>query len=167
MNVVTIITTTISLIRKIKEKIMCESSKYSQFKNYILFQEDFLFKISLYFIFNEENAIKTSNNNVPKFMLTYEKFKEYLIKLRNYAKNSCGIKCQSDEMCLGHKTLNLMQEYDDFMFDSVERKSLYFKHVKFIKFKDDNEPMFSYVLIATNEVDLGWKTWSQRMSYLL
>ena len=141
-------------------------SIYSQFKKYKLFQEDFLFTISLYFILNEENVIKTSYNNYPKFMMTYEKFKEYLIKLRNYAKNSCGIVCQSNDMCLGHQTLDLMQKYDDFMFDSVERQSLYYKHVKFIKFKDDNETMFGYVLIASDEVDLGWKTWSQRMSYL-
>ena len=142
------------------------TSMYEAFKKYILFQEDFLFKISLYFIFNEENRVETLNGEL-KFMLTYEKFKKYLNKLRDYAKNSCGIVCQSDEQCLGHQTLELMQKYDDFMFDSVERRALYYKHVKFIKIKDDNKPMFGFVLVPINEIDLGWKTWSERMSYLL
>lgn len=139
---------------------------YERFKNYILFQEDFLFKISLYFIFNEENYVETISGKL-KFVLTYKQFKEYLIKLRNYAKNSCGVVCQSDEKCLGHQTLELMQNYDDFMFDSVERRALYYKHVKFIKRKNDNDPMFGFILVPINEVDLGWKTWSQRMNYLI
>ena len=139
---------------------------FEAFKNYVLFQEDFLFKISLYFIFNEENCVKTVNGEL-KFVLTYEKFKKYLLKLRNYAKNSCGVVCQSDEQCLGHKTLELMQNYDDFMFDSVERRAVFYKHVKFIKRKDDNDPMFGFILVPINEKDLGWDTWSKRMSYLL
>ena len=139
---------------------------YEGFKNYTLFQEDFLFKISLYFILNEENYVKTLSGE-PKFVLTYEKFKKYLVKLREYAKNSCGIVCQSDEQCLGHKTLNLLQSYDDFMFDSVERRALYYKHVKFIKRKGDTDPMFGYILVPINEVDLGWKTWLERMRYLI
>ena len=139
---------------------------YEHFKNYILFTEDFVFKISLYFIFNEQNAVKTANGEL-KFVLTYKQFKEYLIKLRNYAKNSCGIVCRCDEKCLGHQTLELMQKYDDFMFDSVERRACYYKHVKFIKRKDDNDPMFGFILVPINEVDLGYKTWSQRMSYLI
>ena len=142
------------------------TSMYESFKKYILFQEDFLFKISLYFIFNEENRIETINGEL-KFVLTYQKFKKYLLKLREYAKNSCGIVCQSNEQCLGHKTLELMQKYDDFMFDSVERRAVFYKHVKFIKRKDDNNPMFGFELFPMNEVDLGWKTWSERMSYLL
>ena len=142
------------------------TSMFEAFKNYILFEEDFLFKISLYFIFNEENCVKTVSGEL-KFVLTYEKCKKYLLKLRNYAKNSCGIVCQSDEQCLGHKTLDLMQRYDDFMFDSVERRAVFYKHVKFIKRKDDNDPMFGFILVPINEKDLGWDTWSKRMSYLL
>ena len=130
------------------------TSMFEAFKNYVLFQEDFLFKISLYFIFNEENCVKTVNGEL-KFVLTYEKFKKYLLKLRNYAKNSCGVVCQSDEQCLGHKTLELMQNYDDFMFDSVERRAVFYKHVKFIKRKDDNDPMFGFILVPINEKTLG------------
>ena len=142
------------------------TSMYEAFKNYILFQEEFLFKISLYFIFNEENRIETIDGKL-KFVLTYEKFKKYLLKLRNYAKNSCGIVCQSNEQCLGHKTLEVMQKYDDFMFDSVERRALFYKHVKFIKVKEDNDPMFGFIPLPFDEIDLGWKTWSQRMNYLV
>ena len=142
------------------------TSMFEAFKNYILFQEEFLFKISLYFIFNEENYVKTMSGEL-KFVLSYEKFKKYLLKLRNYAKNSCGVVCQSDEQCLGHKTLELLQNYDDFMFDSVERRAVFYKHVKFIKRKDDNDPMFGFIPVPINEKDLGWDSWSKRMSYLI
>ena len=142
------------------------TSIYQEFKNYILFQEDFFFKISLYFIFNEENRVKTISGEV-KFVLTYDKFKKYLMKLRQYAKDSCGIVCQSNEQCLGHKTLELMQKHDDFIFDCVERRALFYKHVKFIKRKGDDEAMFGFIAVPINEVDLGWHTWSQRMRYLL
>ena len=140
-------------------------SMYSKFKKYILFQEDFIFITSLYFIFNEKNAVKNINNEI-KFVMTYQKFKEYLIKLKKDASNSCGITCPSIKNCKGHDTLKLMQDYDDFLFDSVERPGLFYKSVKFVKEKSDNDPMFGYVIYPMQEVDLGWKTWSQRMSYL-
>ena len=142
------------------------TSMYEAFKKYILFQQDFMFSISLYFIFNEENSVKTVNNEL-KFVLTYDKFKKILIKLRNYAKNSCGVVCKSDEQCQGHKTLEMLQEYDDFMFDAVERRAVFYKQVKFIKIREDNDPMFGYLLLPFDEIDLGWKTWSQRMNYLV
>ena len=140
-------------------------SKYSQFKKYILFQEDFLFITSLYFIFNEENEVKTIDGKL-KFMMSYDKFKKYLRKLRQNAKDSCGITCYKTEMCLGHQTLDLMEKYENFMIDSVERRCLFYKHVKFIKVKKDTHPMFGFIILPIDEVDLGWKTWSQRMSYL-
>ena len=87
--------------------------------------------------------------------------------MRKYARRSCGLVCQSDKNCFGHETLNLMQKYDDFMFDSVERRTVFYKHVKFTKEKSDNCPMFGFVLSPVGEVDLGWKSWSQRMSYLI
>ena len=68
MNVVTKILLEYKLISKIMATSMFEA-----FKKYILFQEDFLFKISLYFIFNEENHIETISGKL-KFVLTYEKF---------------------------------------------------------------------------------------------
>ena len=141
-------------------------SMYSKFKKYILFQEDFIFITSLYFIFNEKNQVKTIDENKLKFMITYEKFKEYLIKLKKDAKKSCGVVCQCSEKCLGHQTLDIMEEYDNFLFDSVERCGLFYKYVKFIKVKNDTDPMFGYIIIPVDEIDIGWKTWSQRMSYL-
>ena len=138
---------------------------YSQFKKFVLFQEDFIFLTSLYFIFNEENAVKNINNEI-KFVMSYEKFKKYLIKLRKDASKSCGIVCQSCKDCTGHQVLKLMQDYDDFLFDAVERQGLFYKSVKFIKQKSDNNPMLGYVIYPMQEVDLGWKTWSERMSYL-
>ena len=140
-------------------------SKYSQFKKYILFQEDFLFMTSLYFIFNEENQVKTNDNKL-KFIMTYDKFVHYLRKLKQDAKNSCGKVCYKTEMCLGHQTLDLMEKYQNFMLDSVQRKGLYYKYVKFIKVKKDDDPMFGFIIIPIDEVDIGWKTWSQRLAYL-
>ena len=59
-----------------------------------------------------------------------------------------------------------MQAYDDFMFDSVDRRSLFYKHVKFIKRGEDNDPMMGFIIAPMSEIDLGWKSWSQRMRYL-
>ena len=142
------------------------TSIYESFKNYVLFHEEFMFKLSLYFILNEQNCIKTASGEL-KFILTYQNFKQLLLKLRNYAKNSCGIVCRSTENCQGHKVLEMMQKYDDFVFDSVERRAVFYKHVKFIKRNDDNSPMLGFIIVPINEVDLGWKTWSERMRYLL
>ena len=142
------------------------TSMYQSFKKYVLFEEDFLFKISLYFIFNEANRVETESGEL-KFVITYEKFKKYLLKFRQYAKDSCGVVCQSNEQCLGHKALELMQKYDDFIFDSVERRALFYKYVKFVKRKSDDEAMFGFIIQPMEEVDLGWYTWSQRMRYLL
>ena len=140
-------------------------SMYSKFKKYILFQEDFLFITSLYFIFNEENQVKTIDGTL-KFIMPYSKFKKYLRKLRQDAKDSCGVVCYKNKLCLGHQTLDLMEKYENFMIESVERKSLYYKYVKFIKVKKDNDEMFGFMPVPIDEVDLGWKSWSQRMSYL-
>ena len=69
-------------------------------------------------------------------------------------------------MCLGHQTLDVMEKYENFMLESVQRKGLYYKYVKFIKIKKDTDPMFGFMIIPIDEVDIGWKTWSQRLSYL-
>ena len=142
------------------------TSIYDTFKDYVLFHEDFKFKISLYFIFNEQNRVKTLNGEI-KFVLTYQNFKQLLLKLRNYAKNSCGIVCPSEKKCQGHQVLEMMQNYDDFMFDSVERRTFFYKHVKFIKRNKDDDPMMGFIIVPMSEIDLGWKSWSERMRYLL
>ena len=138
---------------------------FSQFKKYILFAEDFLFSTSLYFIFNEKNQVKTIDGEL-EFMMRYFDFKKNLRKLRQDAKDSCGIVCYKNKECLGHQTLKLMEEYENFMIDAVERRCLFYKYVKFIKVKKDTDPMFGFIIIPIDEVDLGWKTWSQRLSYL-
>ena len=88
------------------------------------------------------------------------------MKLKQDAKDSCGIVCHKTEVCQGHKTLDLMQKYQDFMVDSVERRGLYYKHVKFVKIGEDSEPMLGFQIIPIDEVDIGWRSWSQRLSFL-
>ena len=140
-------------------------SKYSEFKKHILFHEEFLFIMSLYQILNEKHEVKTSNGQL-KFIMSYQNFKKYLRQLRKAAADSCGIVCYKDKMCPGHEVLKIMNDYEDFMVDLVENKTLFYKYVVFQKIYDDNAPMFGFVLNPLDEVDLGWKSWSQRMSYL-
>ena len=143
-------------------------SMFETFRKYILFHQEFKFIISLYFILNEENYIKSINEEEkPKFVLTYEEFKKKLIKLREFARKSCGIVCQSDENCIGHQVLEMMQKYDDFLFDSVERCSMFYKYVKIVKTKSDKDPFFGFEIFPYIEQDLGWKSWSERLSYLI
>ena len=140
-------------------------SRYCEFKKYILFQEEFLFIISLYKILNEKHEVKTENGE-KKFIMTYQDFKKYLRELRKAAAGSCGIVCYKDKMCSGHQVLEIMNRYKEFMQYSVEEKTFFYKYVVFEKMFDDSKPMFGYVLKPLEEVDLGWKSWSQRMSYL-
>ena len=149
--------------KKMAEKMA--ESKYSPFKKYILFEEDFLFVMSLYEILNEKHEVK-NNDGKPIFIMSYTNFKQYLRKLRQAAKDSCGIVCYKSEMCSGHKVLEIMERHEEFMLDCVENKALFYKYVVFQNLFDDTKPMFGFVLKPLDEVDLGWKTWSQRMSYL-
>ena len=142
---------------------MAEST-YAKFKKYVLFEEIFVFKITLYFILNEKYEV--SNSGEKKFLIPYKDFKKNIRKLRKAAAESCGIVCYKSEMCDGHKTLELMNDYENFMLDSVENKTLFYKYVEVEKFFDDDAPMMGYRLKPKVEVDLGWKSWSQRISYL-
>ena len=153
--------------KKVKRKNMAGAvpSIYDKFRNYTLFFEEFKFKISLYFIFNEQNYVKT--NGESKFVLSYQTFKLLLNKLRHYGNNSCGSVCQSTKNCQGHEVLELLQKYDDFMFDCVENRAIFYKHLKFIKTGKDTDPMMGYIIVPINPMDLGWDSWSKRMSYLL
>ena len=142
------------------------SSMFQKFKDYTLFHEDFRFKISLYYIFNEQNYV-TSKNGEIKFILTYQTFKLLLNKLRHYGNNSCGAVCPREKKCQGHEVLEILQNYDDFMFDSVERRAVFYRHLKFIKTGEDDDPMMGYKIFPFNGKDIGWDSWSKRMSYLL
>ena len=137
-------------------------TKYDQFKKFILFEEVCVFIVSLYSILNEESEIKESNN----FLMTYQNFKKCLRVLRKKASQSCGIVCYKDNACQGHKILQMMNDYEEFIEDCVENKSLFYKYVLFEKTFDDSAPMLGYIIKPKCEVDLGWKSWSQRMSYL-
>ena len=100
-----------------------------------------------------------------KNIMTYQKFKEYLRFLRKCATDSCGIVCYKNEMCSGHEVLEIMEKYEEFMYDSVENKTFFYKYVVFEKMHETG-PMFGYILKPLGEVDLGWKSWSKRMQYL-
>ena len=142
-------------------------SLYSKFKKYLLFQEDLIFITTLYYIFNEKHAVKDIKTNELKFIMSYATFKKYLDKLRNDARESCGVVCyHQNSNCKGHQVLQLMENYYEFLVNAVEGPGLFYKYVKFVKEKNDNDPMFGYVIYPTDEIDLGWKTWSQRLSYL-
>lgn len=142
------------------------ADKFDQFKKYILFNEFCQFVTSLYYILNEKYQVKTIDDKKLKFIMPYQKFKEILRYLRKNAKDSCGVVCCRTEKCLGHQTLEVLEQYESFMLDAVERRCLFYKYVKFIKIKNDKDPMMGYMPIPIEEVDLGWKSWSQRLSYL-
>ena len=59
-----------------------------------------------------------------------------------------------------------MEKYKSFITDSVQRRGLFYKNVKFVKTGKDNDIMFGYTLLPLDEIDIGWKTWSQRLRYL-
>ena len=151
---------------QLKKLLKKMESFYSKCKKYILFQEDFIFITSLYNIFNEKNKVETSADEEPIFIMRYKTFKEYLLKFKKDAARSHGIVCDSIKNCRGHATLKLMQDYDDFLFESVEKGLYFYKYVKFVKKGNDNEPMLGYKIYPEDEVYLGRKTWSQRMSFL-
>ena len=152
----------LQLLLLVKKKMA--ESLYSAFKEYILFHEDFKFSVSLYKILNEKHYVKTANGKL-KFIMTYSNFKKNLRELRQAAKESCGVTCYKSEICRGHQVLNIMEEYENFMLDCVERRTLFYKYVVFEKIFD-TEPMLGFILKPLDEVDLGWKSWSKRMQYL-
>lgn len=145
---------------------MPRESKYLEFMKCILFQLDFVFSFSLYGLLNEKYEVKTSERK--KFIMPYPTFKKNLRLLRKYAAQSCGVVCyQDDEMCPGHHILNLMENHEKFIEDCVENKCLFYKYVTFEHVNPDrNKSNFGFVIRPFDEVDLGWKSWSQRMSYL-
>ena len=129
---------------------MAESRYLEQFKKYILFERDVLFVISLYSILNEKNEVKSDDK--LKFVMTYDEFKQYLIKLREAAKDSCGIVCSKSKMCIGHETLDLMEKYENFIIDCAKRW-MFYNRVEFVKVNKDTDPMFGFVIKPLDKVD--------------
>ena len=72
------------------------------------------FITTLYEFLNESNEEKLLFNGQLQFKMRYSDFKNnFLRKLRYYAKNSCGVVCQSDNICDGHQTLEYLEQYDN------------------------------------------------------
>ena len=142
--------------------------KYSQFEEYVLFFEEFYFISSLYEFLNEKNEVKGSLfNGHIEFKFSYGEFKNnFLRKLRYYAKNSCGVVCPSDNPCDGHRTLEYLQKYDDFMTRMVVNEKIFYKNITVVKEGKNTDPMMGYIFIPMDMMDLSGKSWSQRVSFL-
>ena len=144
------------------------AGKYAQFEQYVLFFEDFCFITSLYEFLNEKNEVKNSLfNGHIEFEFSYSYFKnKFLRKLEFYAKNSCGVVCQSDNECDGHKTLNYLKRYEEFMVHMVEDEKIFYKNMYVVKDGKNTDAMMGYIFIPKDVVNLKDKSWSQRMAFL-
>ena len=144
------------------------ADKYAQFEQYVLFFEDFCFITSLYEFLNEKNEVRNSLfNGHIEFEFSYSYFKnKFLRKLEFYAKNSCGVVCQSDNECDGHKMLKYLQRYEQFMIHMVEKEKIFYKNMQVVKDGKNTDAMIRYIFIPKDMVDLKDKSWSQRMVYL-
>ena len=143
------------------------SGKYNQFKNFYLFVEEFIFITSLYEYLNENFELKEFFNGHLLFEMSYSNFRRnFLQKLENYAKNSCGVVCESKNMCDGHRTLRYLQKYEDFMIYNVEERNVFYKNISIIKERKNTNPLMGYIFIPKDMIDLSGKSWSQRLAYL-
>ena len=144
------------------------ADKYDQFKKFTLFQEDFVFIVSLYQFLNEKFELKDFFDGHLQFEMPYSNFRiNFLRKLENYAKNSCGVVCYSNNNeCDGHRTLKYLQKYEEFMLYNVEERNVFYKNISIIKQGKNTDPLMGYIFIPKDMVDLRGKSWSQRLSYL-
>ena len=143
------------------------ADKYAQFKKFVLFIEDFVFISTLYEFLNEKNEHKFKFNGHLEFKFSYSNFKNnFLRKLEFYAKNSCGVRCRSDNECDGHRTLNYLQKYEQFMIHMVEEEKIFYKNISVVKDGKNTDPMMGYIFIPMDMVDLKEKSWSQRLAML-
>ena len=144
------------------------ADKYDQFKKFTLFQEDFVFIVSLYQYLNEKFELKDFFDGHLQFEMPYSNFRiNFLRKLENYAENSCGVVCYSNNNeCDGHRTLKYLQKYEEFMLHNVEERNVFYKNISIIKQGKNTDPLMGYIFISKDMVDLRGKSWSQRLSYL-
>lgn len=141
--------------------------KYQQFKKFILFVEDFVFISSLYEFLNEKFEKKELFIDNLQFEMSYSHFRiNFLRKLEYYAKNSCGVVCPMKEKCDGHRTLEYLQKYEEFMMYNVEERKIFFKNILIIKDGKNTDPLMGYIFIPKDMIDLKDKSWSQRLAYL-
>ena len=143
------------------------AGKFAQFKEYILFFQDFVFISSLHEFLNEKNEIKNQLfNEHIQFELNYSDFKKFLRKLELYASNSCGVVCPSNNECDGHRTLKYLQQYEKFMIHMIYEEKIFYKNILVIKEGKNTDTMLGYVFVPKDKVDLNGKTFSQRLRYL-
>ena len=142
------------------------ADKYFQIKKYLLFFEEFIFETSLYFILNEKFEKKELFNDNLQFEMTFSQFKTILRFLEKNAADSCGVVCYSDNECDGHRCLNYLRQYDNFMTESVENREIFYRNIEIIKNSKNTVPMMSYIFLPKDVVNLKRRSWSQRLSYL-
>ena len=144
------------------------ADKYQQFKNFLLFKEEFIFIVSLYQFLNEKFELKDLFNEHIQFEMSYSEFRRnFLRKMEKYAANSCGVVCESStNPCDGHRSLKYLQQYEDFMLYNVEERNIFYKNISIIKEGKNTDPLMGYIFIPKDIVDLKGKSWSQRLSYL-
>ena len=142
------------------------ADKYFQIKKYLLFFEEFIFETSLYFILNEKFEKKELFNDNLQFEMTFSQFKTILRFLEKNAADSCGVVCYSDNECDGHRCLNYLRQYNEFMTESVESREIFYKNIEIIKHGKNTDPMMGYIFLPKDVINLKGKSWSQRLSYL-
>ena len=143
------------------------ADKYAQIKKFYLFVEEFIFITSLYEYLNEKCELKELFNGHLQFEMSYSDFrKNFLRKLENYAKNSCGEVCDKTNEFDGHRSLTYLQKYGEFMIYNVEEKNIFYKNISIIKNGKNTDPLMGYIFIPKDMVDLRGKSWSQRLAYL-
>ena len=143
------------------------ADKYLQFKKFTLFFEEFFFISTLYEFLNETNEEKLLFNGELQFKMWYSDFKnKFLRKLRYYAKNSCGVVCQSDNECDGHRTLEYLEQYDNMMQHMVVNEKVFYKNISIFKHGKNTDPVMGYVFVPMDRISLEDKTWSQRIAFL-
>ena len=142
------------------------ADKYFQIKKYLLFFEEFQFITSLYILLNEKFEKKELFNDNLQFEMTFSQFKTILRILEKNAADSCGVVCYSDNECDGHRCLNYLRKYDQFMLNSVENRELFYKNIEIIKYGKNTDPMMGYIFLPKDVINLKGKSWSQRLSYL-
>ena len=143
------------------------ADKYIQFKKFTLFFEEFFFISTLYEFLNESNEEKLLFNGELQFKMQYTDFKnKFLRKLRYYAKNSCGVVCQSDNMCDGHRTLEYLEQYDSMMQHMVVNEKVFYKNISIFKHGKNTDPVMGYIFVPMDRICLENKTWSQRVAFL-
>ena len=143
------------------------ADKYLQFKKFTLFFEEFFFISTLYKFLNETNEEKNLFNGKIQFKMRYTDFKnKFLRKLRYYAKNTCGVVCQSDNICDGHRTLEYLEQYDQMMHHMVVNEKVFYKNISIFKHGKNTDPVMGYVFVPMDRISLEEKTWSQRVTFL-